>query len=244
MLRYVHGPVTDEIIATVDVSGSTFHHHDRAGSVIKLSTVTGDVVESYTYDVFGGNSIRNSQGTQIPSSAVRNRFMFTGREYRAELGLYDYRNRAYSSTVGRFLQPDPIRFEGRDNNLYRYVANNVINRADPFGLRSSIVGAGKFTIDSRCCAAVADLYSYLREDGAPVKIPVQAGRAYEADAFYLNGRMGKKIPDNMHCKVSCNRNGSYLGTRCARFPPLMGNSPTWFAGQPRPPGFPDTWPAP
>jgi RHS repeat-associated protein len=34
-----------------------------------------------------------------------------GREWIAELNLYDYRNRVYSSELGRFLQTDPIGFK-------------------------------------------------------------------------------------------------------------------------------------
>jgi RHS repeat-associated protein len=52
----------------------------------------------------------------------------------APLGLYDYRNRTYSPTLGRFLQTDPIRFDARDANLYRYVSNNPVNWVDPDGL--------------------------------------------------------------------------------------------------------------
>jgi RHS repeat-associated protein len=43
-------------------------------------------------------------------------------------------NRSYSTTLGRFLQTDPIRFRAGDINLYRYVANNPVNLVDPLGL--------------------------------------------------------------------------------------------------------------
>ena len=55
-------------------------------------------------------------------------------QWLAPLGLYDYRNRTYSPTLGRFLQTDPIRFEAGDVNLYRYVFNNPVNWVDPLGL--------------------------------------------------------------------------------------------------------------
>jgi RHS repeat-associated protein len=65
---------------------------------------------------------------------VSNRFLFTGREWLSEAGLYDYRNRVYSAELGRFLQTDPIRFAAGDGNLYRYVSNNPVNLWDPWGL--------------------------------------------------------------------------------------------------------------
>jgi RHS repeat-associated protein len=60
--------------------------------------------------------------------------LFTGREWLSQVGLYDYRNRVYSASIGRFLQTDPIRFSAGDVNLYRYVGNNPVNLADPLGL--------------------------------------------------------------------------------------------------------------
>jgi RHS repeat-associated protein len=63
-----------------------------------------------------------------------NRFLYTGREFLKEANLYDYRNRVYSPDLGRFLQPDPIRFSAGDGNLYRYVGNNPINYTDSLGL--------------------------------------------------------------------------------------------------------------
>jgi RHS repeat-associated protein len=72
--------------------------------------------------------------TNETRSSTGARFLFTGREWLAPLGLYDYRNRTYSPTLGRFLQTDPIRFHAGDVNLYRYVANNPVSAVDPLGL--------------------------------------------------------------------------------------------------------------
>jgi RHS repeat-associated protein len=71
-------------------------------------------------------------GTQISTSAYGNRFTFQGREYLAALNVYDFRNRAYSPDLGRFLQMDPIGFGG-GNNLYRFVGNNPVSNTDPSG---------------------------------------------------------------------------------------------------------------
>jgi RHS repeat-associated protein len=67
-------------------------------------------------------------------TATGNRFLFTGQEYFASMGLYNYRNRFYSASWGRFLQPDPIGFSGDSANLYRYCANNPVNLGDSDGL--------------------------------------------------------------------------------------------------------------
>jgi len=49
--------------------------------------------------------------------------------------LYYYRNRYYDPLTGRFLQEDPIEFEG-GINFYTYVGNNPILFIDPLGLRN------------------------------------------------------------------------------------------------------------
>ena len=41
--------------------------------------------------------------------------------------------RYYNPQTGRFLSEDPIGFEGKDFNLYRYVQNNPTNMTDPSG---------------------------------------------------------------------------------------------------------------
>ena len=60
---------------------------------------------------------------------------FTGQVFDAETGLMLYRNRVYSPTLGRFSVRDPIGYEGRDNNLYRYVKNSPFVFTDCLGLQ-------------------------------------------------------------------------------------------------------------
>lgn len=103
------------------------------GNTARLTDSTGAVVEMYTYDVYGKPNILNSESSVLSSSTVGNRFLFTGREYIAEIDLYDYRNRYYSHELGRFLQKDPIGFDAGDVNLYRYVWKNGMNFRGPDG---------------------------------------------------------------------------------------------------------------
>jgi RHS repeat-associated protein len=57
-----------------------------------------------------------------------NPFMFTGRQFDVETGLYYYRARYYSPDLGRFLQTDPVGYG------YAYCGNNPLNAVDPTGL--------------------------------------------------------------------------------------------------------------
>jgi RHS repeat-associated protein len=131
--RYYHGAMIDELLLRI-TANTYYYHHDGLGSTIALTDSTGALAESYTYDVFGAATILTPDSRLLTSSALGNRFLFTGREYLDNIGLYDYRNRFYSQSLGRFLQTDPIRFEAKDVNLYRYVKNRIIGRKDPLGL--------------------------------------------------------------------------------------------------------------
>ncbi len=107
----------------------------RLGSVVALSNNSGNIVEQYSYDVFGTVTIRDAYNSVLSVSSVANRFMFTGREYDTETGNYYYRARYYKPSIGRFLQTDPIGYAD-SMNLYQYCLNNPVNFIDPFGLLS------------------------------------------------------------------------------------------------------------
>jgi len=100
----VNGAATDEMVAKVNSGGTVYYHQDGLGSMVALTDTTGNVVEGYTYDIYGAPTITDGSGNLLATSRAGNRFMFTGREYIAELGLYDYRNRVYSSFLEDFCR--------------------------------------------------------------------------------------------------------------------------------------------
>ena len=134
LATYVHGVRQDELLSRTSPAGTIYYHHNALGSVTDLTNASGVVVEKYQYDAYGKPTITDGSGNPLAATAYGNRFLFTGREYLAELNLYDYRNRVYSPDLGRFLQTDPLRFSAGDVNIYRYVGNNPINGTDSFGL--------------------------------------------------------------------------------------------------------------
>jgi len=102
------------------------------GSTIALTDNSGSITDKYAYDDFG--RIVNQVGTS------ENPFKYVGRYGVMDEGngLYFMRARYYDATVGRFLQKDPIGFEG-GINLYVYVGNNSVNWIDPLGLWTLLV---------------------------------------------------------------------------------------------------------
>ncbi|MDD5199547.1 MAG: hypothetical protein PHC88_07050 [Terrimicrobiaceae bacterium] len=132
---YVFGPGIDHPICEVTGNAATINYQlqDVNGNVVALIDAAGAVTERYTYDAWGKPTVYDASWT-VQGSAPQSRFLFTGRDYDAETGLYHYRTRAYSPKVGRFLQPDMMDFFGGDLNIYRYVSNNPTNFWDPLGL--------------------------------------------------------------------------------------------------------------
>jgi len=138
---YVHGARVDEIVARYRFSESKwyFHHYDGRTHCQLVTTTNAAVAEQYQYDAFGWPYLYTAAGTQLtlvnarPVSAIGNRFLFTGREWLTEWGVYDYRHRQYHPKMGRFVQPDPRHFQAEDYNLYRYCHNDPVNHTDPDG---------------------------------------------------------------------------------------------------------------
>ena len=82
------------------------------------------------YDAFGNLESETN-------AAVDCVFSYTGRLFDEDSGLQNNLHRWYDAEIGRWLSEDPIGFEGGDANLYRYVANDLINNADPTGMLTS-----------------------------------------------------------------------------------------------------------
>jgi RHS repeat-associated protein len=126
--KYIYGPCVDEpvcmIEATVSPAATYYYHFDALGSVVALTNGSGNTVEVYEYDVYGRVGMADANHP--------NRFLFTGREFDKETGLYYYRARYYNPQIGRFLQTDPVGYSA-GMNCYAYCDNNPVDLSDPLG---------------------------------------------------------------------------------------------------------------
>jgi RHS repeat-associated protein len=139
LATYVYGNYIDEIL-TMDRAGTFYYHQNSLWSVEAITNAASSIVERYAYDAYGLPTITNGAGMFVTPnswgtahSAIGNPWMFTGRQFDEETGLYFYRARYYDSDKGRFIQRDPLGYvDGM--NLYAYVRDNPIDRIDPLGL--------------------------------------------------------------------------------------------------------------
>ena len=128
--RYAYGAGVDERIAMLDPAcsgGRCYYRTNWQGSTTHLINQDGSIRETYHYGPYGE---RVDWSPLDPETG--NPFRYTGRRYDPETGLYYYRARYYSPTLGRFLQTDPIGTKD-DLNLYAYVKNDPVDGIDPNG---------------------------------------------------------------------------------------------------------------
>ena len=129
---------------------------DANYNVTAIFDNSGNVVERYVYDPFGSVTVLDADWTEHPSNLPSNWtersggsqsawvYLHQGGRFDDVRGLYHFRYRDYSPTLGRWTSLDPIRYLAGDTNLYRSIGNQPVNTTDPSGLVwpfSTIAGA-------------------------------------------------------------------------------------------------------
>jgi RHS repeat-associated protein len=123
--RYVHWAGADVPVVSypdATLASPSYLYADHQGSIVAVANANGQTIQHNRYDEYG-----------IPAGSNVGRFQYTGQIWLSELGMYHYKGRVYSPYLGRFLQTDPIGYQG-GINLYAYVEDEPLNRTDPTGL--------------------------------------------------------------------------------------------------------------
>ena len=149
--------------------GFNWYVHDHLYSPVALVDYLGNVKERYEYDAYGNCDILepNFADDEDGKSDYGNVYYFTGRRVDflngGNLTLQYNRNRYYEYYTGRWMTHDPLGYwDGM--NLYAYVGNTPINRADPLGLKN-------------CCGVTNGV------TGWGISIPIPIGPAIRAGCW-------------------------------------------------------------
>jgi RHS repeat-associated protein len=94
-------------------------------NVVAVTSDAGVIVDRINYDPYG-------EATLAVGGATGNPYLFQGRRWDSDTGLYYFRNRDYDPELGRFAQRDTLGYvDGM--SLYQYASGNPVVRTDPMG---------------------------------------------------------------------------------------------------------------
>ena len=124
------------LLAEYENGNTNFVHKDHLGDTRVMTTYSATAAQNaQIYDSMDylpyGEQIAGGTGTT---------HKFTGKERDTESGLDNFKARYNSSSLGRFMSPDPILImpqkliDPQQWNLYSYVRNNPLNLTDPTGM--------------------------------------------------------------------------------------------------------------
>lgn len=115
-----------------------YAQQDANWNVTSLMDGTGStsapVLQRNIFDPYGQTSVLTSTWTTGSQGTYGFQYLFQGGRFDAATGLYHFRNRDLSPSLGRWISQDPIQYQSNDMNLYRGYSNSPTTSIDPLGL--------------------------------------------------------------------------------------------------------------
>jgi RHS repeat-associated protein len=136
--RRIPGP--SGILATKRGAGSaatTLYLHGEGASTQVVTDDTGHEVQHMDYSAFG-----HTNNQDVTGSSTYTKYQWNDGDVLAAFGINQIGARLYDPIAGRFLQRDPMVFEGGASaqNPYAFALNDPVNLSDPSGLAPIVVG--------------------------------------------------------------------------------------------------------
>ena len=119
---------------------------DERGSVrLVVNSNDGSIAQRIDYDVWGNVFLDTNPGFQP--------FGFAGGLYDPDTSLVRFGARDYDPSIGRWLDKDPIKFDG-GFNFFAYAGNDPVNRIDRSGLYMEKIITGDLSKNSNRAVSV------------------------------------------------------------------------------------------
>ncbi|MBL8812922.1 MAG: hypothetical protein JNM43_22335 [Planctomycetaceae bacterium] len=129
----VYGEGIDDLVCQYGDNGeSEYYHRNRQQSVTAVSDNLGAVKYHVAYTAYG-DPLKISPSGAVGSFASSSKSLplFTSRDYLGALGLYYFRTRFYSPTLGRFIGRDQLTYADGTNLYAGYFS---VHGVDPTGM--------------------------------------------------------------------------------------------------------------
>lgn len=141
---YLYGNDIDEALLIKRGNETYYTHMNHIGSTMALTENMGQILIRMEYDDYGKISFINNNGLELNYEIPFKNNLYTGREYDGNY-IYYYRARSLYSSIGRFLQHDPLLYADGFND-YNYAINNPVNYKDPSGKIVPLVAWGAVAV--------------------------------------------------------------------------------------------------
>ncbi|MEA2493589.1 MAG: hypothetical protein QOJ29_1500 [Thermoleophilaceae bacterium] len=153
-----------QLLSDRTTNGTYNYVFDGLGSVVALTSSTGTVGKSYSYDPYGT--------VTAGAGSVDNPWQYASGYFDSGLNTVKFGQRYYDPGIARWTQLDPIDSVGiQQANRYSYVNNDPVNRIDPSGEQWSPCSANSMGTQAGYNACV-------HGTGGPPRVRYSTGRHY------------------------------------------------------------------
>ena len=139
------GQTAPTMLGSIALVKVEYWHKDHLGSLSATTDHLGQVTARYAYDPFGKRRFTDGNYDALgqvvsdwtPTLNAGTARGFTGQEEMDDIGLVNLNGRIYDSSIGLFVQVDPLISNPQNlqtYNRYAYVNDNPLNATDPSGM--------------------------------------------------------------------------------------------------------------
>jgi RHS repeat-associated protein len=217
----------DALVEQDSGSSRWYAQQDANWNVTAMLTSNGTVANRFVYDPYGkGSQYDASWNLQGGIGNGTWFYFFQGGRFDAGTGLYNFRNRDYAPTLGRWMEQDPVGYKTGDNDLYRYEKDEPVDSRDPTGLDLvytpnaipvDVTGDPGFKVCQRnidaqnsyegCANKCGGQHSYVQYGGVDEKGHPKPGT--EGVGFYSGGVVEERAFRPNYCST-CERTNATL----------------------------------